>query len=131
MTVVLERKPYEPFVTQEDDGLVYHLPVESGFSSKRFKFSISEEDVAVLKTDNARFYFLFAVLHQKYQMQNPALEPGTDPYFGSILRLPPADVTAILDAADAESKGAVRHMACKLLGRNSDEMGQGRWFEAT
>ena len=74
--VVLERKPYELWVTKQGDQLTYHLPVESGFASVRFIFAITADHPAVLKTDDERYYFLFAVLHRRYQIQNLASTPN-------------------------------------------------------
>ena len=74
--VVLERKPYELWVTKQGDQLTYHLPVESGFASVRFTFAITADHPAVLKTDDERYYFLFAVLHRRYQIQNLASTPN-------------------------------------------------------
>jgi len=127
-TVVLERKPYEPWVTEQDDHLTYHLPVESGFASLLFKFSITSDQLTILEADEERYYFLFAVLHRRYQMQNPASAPNTDRHFNLILFPPTSEVERLLNLEDAEGNGAVSNLIRITMGRDQKKMRNGSWF---
>ena len=126
--VVLERKPYEPWVTKQGDQLTYHLPVESGFASLLFTFAVTADHLAALKADEERYYFLFAVLHQRYQMQNPASAPKADRHFDLVLFGDIPDVERLLNLEDAEGNGAVSSLIRNTIGRAHEPMRSGHWF---
>lgn len=126
--IVFERKPYEPWVTKQGDQLTYHLPVESGFASLLFTFPITEDELAVLKADEERYYFLFAILHRRYQMQNPASAPKADRHFDLVLFGDTPDVEKLLNLQDAESNGAVSNLIRIKMGREQEPMRNGNWF---
>lgn len=126
--VVLERKPYEPWVTKQGDQLTYHLPVESGIASLLFTFEITADELAVLNADEERYYFLFAILHQRYQMQNPASAPKADRHFDLMLFGDIPDVERWLNLRDAEGNGAVSNLIRITMGRNQEPMRRGNWF---
>ncbi|MBT2131512.1 hypothetical protein [Aliiroseovarius lamellibrachiae] len=126
--VVLERKPYEPWVAKQGDQLTYHLPVESGFASLLFTFAITADHLAVLKADDERYYFLFAVLHRRYQMQNPASAPKVDRHFDRVLFGDIPDVERLLNLQDAEGNGAVSNLIRITMGREQAPMLSGQWF---
>ena len=127
-TIVLERKPYEPWVTEQSDQLIYHLPVERGFASLEFTFVITPEQLAVLKTDEERYYFLFAVLHQWYQPLHPGYGPKTNRHFDTVLFGTVPDVERLLNAQDAKSNGAVSNLVRITMGREQQPMRNGNWF---
>jgi hypothetical protein len=126
--VVLERKPYEPWVTKQGNQLAYHLPVESGFASLLFTFAITADHLAVLRADEERYYFLFAVLHRRYQMQNPASAPKADRHFDLVLFGDIPDVERLLNLQDAEGNGAVSNLIRITMGREPGPMRSGHWF---
>ena len=127
--VVFKHEPYEPWVTKQGEQLIYHLPVESGFASLLFTFVISDKHLSVLKTDNERYYFLFAVLHRRYQMKNPASAPKADRHFDLILLGDIPDVERLLNLEDTEGNGAVSNLIQSRMGRKEAPMRSGHWFK--
>ncbi len=126
---VFERKPHEPWVTKLGDQLTYHLPVESGFASLQFSFAITTDELAVLRDDEERFYFLFAILHRQYQMQNPTSAPKTDRHFDLVLFGNIPDVERLLNLHDKKSNGAVSNLIRITMGRDIEPMQNGQWFK--
>ncbi|MBU2980896.1 hypothetical protein KO498_03625 [Lentibacter algarum] len=126
---LLEARPYEPFVTREGAQLVYHLPVESSVVSKMFSFEITEDEFGVLDNDAPRFYFLFALLHEKYQYMPPTGETGYDKLFPRVLLGSGRDVEALLTHADKAANGAIAAHVADRLGADFDALREGVWFQ--
>lgn len=114
---VLERRPYEPFVVKQEGQLIYNLPVERGFASLCFSFEITPEHLAVLCSDDDRYYLLFAVLHCKYQSLQPKEAPRIDASFDRILFGQDAEVQRILASQDRVNHGAVTNFFRLKTGR--------------
>lgn len=108
--------------------MTYHLPVESGFRSLMFTFVITADQLAVLEADEERYYFLFAILHRRYQMQSPAFAPKTDRHFDLVLFGAVAEVERLLNLEDAEGHGAVSNLIRITMGRDQQRMRNGNWF---
>jgi len=126
--VIFERKPFEPWVTEQGDQLTYHLPVESGFASLLFTFAITAEELAVLKTNEERYYFLFAILHRQYQMKNPRTAPKVDKHFDLVLFGNIPDVERLLNLRNSEGNGAVSNLVRITMKRDLEPMRNGKWF---
>ena len=126
---ILEHRPYEPFVTREGEKLTYHLPVESGPISKMFTFEITEDEFTILDADTPRFYFLFALLHEKYQFVLPADGTGYDKLFPRVLLGTGREVEALLNHSDAASNGAIANHVADRLGYDYDALREGEWFQ--
>ena len=131
-TYVFRHKSWEPVVEIESNGLIYAMPVACGHFDRVFRFAISESEFEILKSDAERRYFLYAVLHSRYQTKQKAAEvAGTlqnDSHFQRILFGSVEDVVNLLNLRDAESNGAVSNLAGTLLGREQQTMRDGSWF---
>ncbi|HHS93751.1 MAG TPA: hypothetical protein ENK63_00190 [Rhodobacterales bacterium] len=127
--VVLERKPHEPWVTEQGDQLIYHLPVDRGHTAIEFTFVITPDQLAILKSDEERYYFLFAVLHQWYQEMHPGYGPKADPHFGIVLHGTETAVENLLNVRNAKSNGAVSNLIRMNMGRAPEPVEAGRWFD--
>ena len=126
-TLVLEMRPYEPHVSQRDGQPVYHLQLKSGAARRELLFEITEEELRVLEADAQRYYFLFALLHLKYQHQADA--PRFDKLFPRILLGAGADIEALLSREDAASNGGLARHVEELLGHDFDMLRGGQWFQ--
>ncbi|KZL03016.1 hypothetical protein PsAD14_05205 [Pseudovibrio sp. Ad14] len=126
---IFKEKSWEPVVECAGDTLIYSMPVSSGFHDKNFKFLISREEFEVLKRDEERRYFLYAVLHSRYQMHPPCSDLLVDHYIQLILLGVVPEVERLLSLRDAESNGAVSSLAQNYLGRDLKFLKKGFWFK--
>lgn len=58
---------YSPFIYKSKTGLIYYFPVSSGHADMEFEFTISEQDLDVLKSSNYRFKALYYILFNEAQ----------------------------------------------------------------
>lgn len=125
---IFKRGPWQPLVFDQAEGLVLHVPIESGFLGFNLTFAILPADLAVLREDDERYYLLFAYLHHVYQMRSRVACPVQDPLIARILHGPQEEVAALLTATDRDSNGAVANLASKYLDRDYKSFRAGRWF---
>ncbi|MCK0097894.1 DUF6357 family protein [Qipengyuania sp. S6317L1] len=126
---VFMKQAWEPYVTADRDGrLIYHLPVESGFASRSFELKITDEHLSILKSDDERFTFLFALLHWLFQRDPMTDHQKAENHLETILLSPNNEVEELLNRVDAQSNGAVSHFAQQKMGRHGERLGNGTWF---
>lgn len=126
---VFTKQAWEPSVTRHrNGGLVYRLPVESGFASKFVKLKITDEHLSILQSDDERFYFLFAFLHWLFQRYPMTDHQTAENHLEAILLSPKNEVEELLNRVDAESNGAVSHFAKQKMGRHGERLGNGVWL---
>lgn len=127
---VFTKQAWEPYVTKDRDrGLVYRLPVESGFASKFVKLKISDEHLSILQSDDERFYFLFAFLHWLFQRCPMTDHQTAENHLETILLSPKNEVEELLNRVDAESNGAVSNFLQLKWSESSSQINQGVWFK--
>ena len=127
-TFLFKEKSWEPVVEVSDGALIYNMPVACGHFDKQFKFQISNEEFDVLKSDEERRYFLYAVLHARYQ--SISISTALQPHFGfeQILFGSIEKVERFLSSEDAKSNGAVSNLVRVYLKRDQKPMLAGEWF---
>ncbi|MCF2904784.1 hypothetical protein L0666_07275 [Octadecabacter sp. CECT 8868] len=130
VTHVFREKSWEPVVKIQADTLIYHMPVANGHFDKHFEFSISVDEFEVLKADEERRYFLYALLHSKYQSRLMSETLRTDDFFHDILFGHKERIEQLLSLHDAESNFAVSNLVHILMNREQQPMIEGRWFNA-
>ena len=128
-THVFKEKSWEPVVKNEGGKLIYHMPVACGHFDKQFKFSISVQEFEVLKADEERRYFLYALLHSQYQSCPMTGTVKTDDSFRDVLLGSEKSVEQLLSAHDAGSNFAVSNLVRILMKREQQPMIEGCWFK--
>ena len=126
---VFKEKSWEPVVLAEEDTLIYSMPVACGFIHKFFRFQISLEELHILKVDEERRYFLYAILHHRYQSRPSSNTLQSDHHFKQILFGRKNEVENMLSLQDVESNGAVSNLVRVYMGRDQKSMMAGRWFQ--
>lgn len=128
-TFLFKEKSWEPVVEVNDGALIYCMPVGCGHFDKQFKFQISNEEFDILKSDEERRYFLYAVLHYRYQpiSTSTALQPHYG--FEQILFGFVEEVERFLSSEDAKSNGAVSNLVRSYMKRDQEPMRSGHWFQ--
>lgn len=115
---------YEPHVDEVDGKLVYSLPVDSGFASASFSFSIEARDLDVLCAAPYRRAVLESVAHTILQrsMQRGA-ERVTQEAFADlvsrILHSPAADLEALIAAVDRDHNIRTRFYVEQAMARRA------------
>ncbi len=120
---------WEPIVECDGNNLMYSVPVACGHFDKTLRFSISQEEFEVLKCDEERRYFLYAVLHCHYQSRPRAQAPQVDPHIQQVLFGTISEVEKLMCLRDAEHNGAVSNLVRVYMGRDQSAMRSGRWFK--
>lgn len=112
---VYESVPYGSWVTDGLEGLIYHMPVDSGVVSFVVDFPITQADVNVLSSSTLRAALLYGALHHPFQLRETRLsEDDVRRYFGLILHRPIEEVAAFLNPVNEASKSAIHHLAGAL-----------------
>ena len=125
---IFKRGSWEPIVQDDGQQLILFVPIASGHLSFSIEFSVTDQDLRVLRENEERYYFLFAYLHRKYQM-HPKRSLLQDDDIGLILHGPRHDVENLLTKADKTSNGAISNHASKTLVMRQDNMfNKGIWF---
>ncbi len=127
-TFVFKERSWEPVVEVSNGALIYCMPVACGHFDKQFKFQISHEEFDILKSDEERRYFLYAVLHYRYQPIS--ISTALQPHYGfeQILFGSEEKVERFLSSEDAKSKGAVSNLVRLYMKRDQKLMRAGKWF---
>lgn len=60
-------KGYSPFIYKNETGLIYSFPVTSGHVDLTFEFTISAQDLDILKSHEFRFKILYFVVFHEAQ----------------------------------------------------------------
>ena len=125
---VFKPKSWEPIVEYQDTHLIYRMPVANGHFDKTFKFEISQQHFQVLKDDVERRYFLYALLHARYQPRAMTNDVLYDRHFDVILLGAKRDVERLLDLQDTQSNRAISNLVTMFLEHDQKKMIAGHWF---
>lgn len=127
-TFIFKEKSWEPVVEVNDGALIYCVPVACGHFEKQFNFEISNEEFDVLKSDEERRYFLYAVLHYRYQALS--ISTALQPHYGfeQILFGNVEEVERFLSSEDIKSNGSVSNLVGIFMQREQKPMQAGKWF---
>lgn len=106
-----DRGPWTPQIIWRDCGAVLCVPVESGFASYHPEFEITPEQAEILRTDIDRYFFLFAVLHERVQQaQGRMARMEANTVITHVLSSPRPVLERSLEIWDREAKGGLSNM---------------------
>ena len=117
-------------VLSEDGEFSLSLCVESGFAELVVTISLTEDDLAVIGSDDERASFLQAALHHPFQLKEAGLGGQEQRrYLDKILHSPVAEVEDFLTELDhGSANGAISNMVRITCGKDQGLMRSGQWF---
>jgi hypothetical protein len=127
-THVFREKSWEPIVEIDGEALVYQMPVACGHFDKSFRFRLDPAEFEILKADEERRYFLYALLHSQYQSKQMTASILTDESFQKVLLDDKNAVEELLSTQDEASNRAVSNLVRILMKRDQQPMIAGIWF---
>jgi hypothetical protein len=132
MAGVLEldkRKQFASMVFRYNDRLELDMLVASGHWDRNCTFPITERHLEALR-DDERYLFLFAALHQPFQLPETELTPAeVTRYLDTILLAPENDVELFLTDLDhGRANGAISNLVHICSGADAAVLRAGRWF---
>jgi hypothetical protein len=132
MAGVLEldkRKQFPSMVFRYSDRLELDMLVASGHFDRNCTFPITERHLEALR-DDERYLFLFAALHQPFQLSETELTPAeVTRYLDTILLAPENEVERFLTDLDhGRANGAISNLVHLCSGTDAAVMRAGRWF---
>jgi len=106
------------------------LCVESGFVGFEVTIPLTEQDFAVIETENERAAFLQAALHHPFQLKETRLGNTEQRYYlDMILHSPKSEVEAFLTEMDhGAANGAISNMVHITCGKDQALLRRGQWF---
>lgn len=126
-TVLLDLGGWQPRLVQTATGIVFHMPVESGFASWYIAIDVSTAQAQVLVQDTDRCHFLWAALHHPHQLGKLSRDE-IEVYLDQILMGTRAEAEAFLSRLDAASNRAVSNHVRITLERDQAALIAGNWF---
>lgn len=117
---------WEPQVVEENGEYFYSVPVESGFVSRDFTFTVSQADLQVLLADGYRRAALEVVGHAVLQQtmvrgHAPLSQEQFAALCMALLHAAPHEVEATIDGADVDHNMATRRYIRDLMQRYEHE----------
>lgn len=117
---------YEPHVDETDGGLVYSLPVDSGFMNTSFSFDLRPPDLTVLLANPYRREMLAVIAHtvlQKSMGPDPVKvsQGDFDTMVRRVLHSGNVELERFADAIDREHNIRVRIFVAQALARRSTD----------
>lgn len=121
---------YAPRVLRRGGGPLWEMHVASGFADRVVELPLSEADLGVLRSDEERYWFLFAALHHPYQLSETHLDDAElARWCQAVLHAPRAQTEDFLTRLDhGRAGGAISNLLRIFTGADTARLRDGHWF---